>query len=139
MINLTTAIVSKASGSSFLTSIGSRLRNGRAEDSETYPYCVFYLPISDDPQILSTFDRHYEDIDMQFSIFSDTHSPSEALTIYGYLIALYDDCTLSITGRTLIKMERTNHTLIPEDHTTPDGVQRVWHVPVDYKIVTKVG
>jgi len=141
MLNLTTAIITKAAGSTFLTSIGSQLRNGRAEDDDAYPYCVFLLPVFGDPQSLSTFERDYNDILMQFSIFSALHAPSEAWTIYGYLKELYDDCTLeTLTGETLILMERRNIPQpIPEDHTIKGGgLQRVWHLPVEYGIVTKL-
>jgi len=139
MNNLTQAVFSKATGSNFLTSISSRLRNGFGQEGEEYPYCVFLLPVSNDPQTISSFDKNYEEVRMQFSIFSSSSSPSEALTIYGYLTSLYDDCTLSITGRTLLKMERTNTTMITEEHTLKDGTIKVYHIAVDYLIATKVG
>lgn len=138
MNNLATAITSKATGSNFLNAIGGRLRNGEAEVGEPYPYSVFLLPVSDDPQSESTWGGDYEDILMQFSIFSILHAPSEAWTIHGYLKALYDDCTLTITDQTLIKMERVNTILIPEDHAVKAGTQRVWHIATDYSITTKV-
>jgi hypothetical protein len=135
--NLTKAIITKAAASNFLTSISSRLRNGFAAESEDYPYCVFLLPVSSDPQSLSSFDKDYEEIRMQFSIFSK--SLTEAWTIYGYLTTLYDDCSLSITGRTLLKMERINTTMISEEHTLKDGTIKVFHIATDYLIATKVG
>ena len=136
MKNLTTAIVTKAAASTFLSSISGRLYNGTTENTD-YPYCVIILPISNDPQSLSSFDKDYEIIRMQFSIFSKTLT--EALTIYGYLTTLYDDCTFSITGRTLIKMERTNTTMLTEEHTLRDGTIQVRHIATDYLIATKVG
>lgn len=138
MKNLATAIVTKAGSTNFLNSIGGRFRNGRADPEDEYPYCVFLLPVSDDPQIESTWSYDYEDIYMQFSIFSKLYAPSEAWTIYGYLTTLYDDCTLVITDQTLKLMERTNTVYIPEEHTTKDGTIEVHHVAVDYHIVTKV-
>ena len=136
MENLTKSIVTKAGSSNFLNSISGRLYSGHTENTD-YPYCSFLLPVSNDPQSLSSFDKDYEIIRMQFSIFSK--STSEAWTIYGYLTTLYDDCTLSITGRTLIKMERINTTMIPEEHTLKDGTIRVRHIATDYLIATKVG
>lgn len=132
---LSSAIVSKAASSNFLNSIGSRFRNGRAEDGEQYPYCVFLLPVSADPVWLSTFTEDIEDLIIQFSIFSALHSPSEAWTIYGYLNTLFEDCTLTITGANLIQFSRSNTTYIPEDHTVSGGLQRVHHVAVDYRII----
>lgn len=136
---LATALMNKAANSNFLGSIGGRFRNGRAEEGEAYPYSLFLLPVSNDPQGLSTFDRNYDDIYMQFSIYSSLYAPSEAWTIHGYLTALYDYCSLSITGKTLIVMKRINTVLIPEDHTVPGKNEtiRVWHIATDYNLLVK--
>jgi len=136
MYNLTTAIITKAAASTFLSSISGRLYNGTTENTD-YPYCCIILPVSNDPQSLSSFDKDYEIVRMQFSIFSKT--VSDALLIYGYLTTLYDDCTFSITGRTLIKMERINTTMIPEEHTIADRTIQARHIATDYLIATKVG
>lgn len=132
---LAAAIITKAASSDFLNAIGGRFRNGRAEDGEQYPYCVFLLPVSADPVWLSTFTEDIEDLVIQFSIFSALHAPSEAWTIHGYLNALFEECTLTITGSNLIHMARNNTTYIPEDHTVLGGLQRVHHVAVDYRII----
>jgi len=136
MYNLTKAIITKAASSTFLSSISGRLYNGTTENTD-YPYCCIILPVSNDPQSLSSFDKDYEIVRMQFSIFSKT--VSDALLIYGYLTTLYDNCTFSITGRTLIKMERINTTMIPEEHSVSDTVIQVRHIATDYLIATKVG
>ena len=138
MYYLTQSIITKAANTNFLSSISGRLYNGTTENTD-YPYCVIILPVSNNPQSLSSFDRDYEEITMQFSIYSK--SLSEAWIIYGYLTDLYDDCTFtpSITGRTLIKMERINTTMIPEEHTLKDGTIQVRHIATDYLIATKVG
>lgn len=138
MNSIAAAIVSKAAGSAFLTSIGSRLRRGRAEQNEIYPYCVFLLPVNGDPLSLSTFTEDIDDIMMQFSIFSSLHASSEAWTIYENLKSLYDGCTLTITGKTLLKMELA---AIPpemaEDHTVSGETVRVWHLPTEYRLVVQ--
>ena len=139
MKNLATAIKSKASGSAFNTAIGGRLYRGAAPDGATYPYVVYLLPISDDPQSESTFTEDCELVQMQFSIFSNTQgSTNEVETIFGYLKALYDWCNLTITGSELFYMQRTNAILMSEDHTTINGNQRVWHYAVDYEILTQL-
>ena len=136
MKTLIQAIATKTASSNFLNSISGRFYSGDTEETN-YPYCIFLLPVSNDPQSLSSFDKDYEIIRMQFSIFSK--STSEAWTIYGYLTSLFDDCTFSIEGRTLLKMERTNTTMISEEHTLRDGTIKVKHIATDYLISTKVG
>ena len=42
MKNLTTAIITKASGSAFMSDIGNRLYKGRAEQGANYPYAIFF-------------------------------------------------------------------------------------------------
>ena len=133
---LTTAIYAKAAGSAFETAIGGRLYKGRAPEGATYPYAV-YLLVSDVPD--PTFTEQLEDVVIQFSLFSNASSSSEVEDIYTALKALYDDCTLTITGETLLYMTRQNATLTPEEHTTQAGTVEVWHYAVDYSLKTKVG
>jgi len=71
---------------------------------------------------------------IQFSLFSKASGSTEIEDMYTHLKALYDDCAMTITGYALEWMKRENATLIPEDITTPDGTQRVWHYAVDYSV-----
>lgn len=133
---LTQAIYAKCgSGTSLYSAIGGRLYDTRAPDSPTYPYVV-YLVVSDlsDP----TFTEQLEDLLIQFSIFSADTSSGQVKDIFTALKALYDDCDLSVTGETFLYMRRQGANLTIEDHTTPSGTMRVWHLPVDYAVMTKV-
>jgi len=136
MKNLTTAIYGKLSGSALAAHIGTRLYKGRAPEGASYPYIVFMV-VSDAPD--NTFTEYLEDVLIQFSCFSSTSGSTEAENIYTDLKTLYDDCAMTITGSTLLYMQRTNATLMVEDHTTPGGMIQVWHYAVDYSIKTKVG
>jgi len=136
MLNLTTAIYGKLSGSALASHISTRLYKGRAPEGATYPYIVFMV-VSDAPD--NTFTEYLEDVLIQFSCFSSTSGSAEAENIYTDLKTLYDDCAMTITGSTLLYMQRTNATLMVEDHTTPGGMIQVWHYAVDYSIKTKVG
>ena len=115
--------------------IGTRLYKGRAPANATYPYIV-YMTISDNPDY--TFSEDFEDVVIQFSIFSSTSSSTEAEDIYTDLKTLYDECTMSITGQTLVWMVRQNAILMVEDHTTKSGTIQAWHYAVDYRIIVKV-
>jgi hypothetical protein len=93
--------------------------------------------VSDVPE--KTFTEDYERVRVQFSLFSDSSSSSEIEDIFTYLKALYDDCTLSPTGETVIMMQRTGFNgAMKEDHLTPSGNQSVWVIHVDYQIYVKV-
>ena len=134
MKNLTTAIFSKMSGSSFSTAIGGRLYKGAAPDGAEMPYAVYGL-ISDVPD--NVFSTHGEEARFQFDLFSSASGSTEIEDIYTYLKALYDDCSLTITSQTHICMKRELAILTVEDYTTPAGTQKVWHYSVDYEIRTE--
>ena len=133
---LTTAIYGKLSGSLLDTAIGGRMYKGRAPDGATYPYVV-YLLVSDVPD--NTFQEDLERVTIQFSLFSSASSSTEVEDMYSYLKTLYDDCTMTITGETLLFMHRNSASLMVEDHATISGTVQVWHYAVDYLIMTKVG
>jgi hypothetical protein len=122
------------SGTSFSTDIGARLYKGQAPDKVVYPYAVFML-VSDTPD--DAFAKKGETALFQFSLFSSASGSTEVEDMYSHLKTVYDDCSLSPTGSTLIWMRRMNATLIVEDHTTLEGTQKVWHYAVDYEITTQ--
>ena len=132
---LSQAIFGKLSGSALSAHIGTRLYKGRAPENAEYPYIV-YMIVANRPD--KTFNTNYEETLLQFSLFSAASGSTEVEDMYEDLIALYDECSMTITSQTLIWMRRENATLIVEDHTTPAGTVQVWHYAVDYLIDTKV-
>lgn len=133
MKSLSASVFSKcAVGTALHSSIGGRLYKGRAPEAAEYPYVVFSL-VSDVPA--DTFKSNLEDVNIQFSIFSSASSSGEVEDIFNNLKALYDDCSLTISGNTLIWMKRENAQLMPEEHTVPGGLQDVWHYAVDYSVM----
>jgi len=131
MLNLTTAIYGKAAASNFLSYIGSRLYKGRAPANCQYPYAV-YAVVTDVPE--KTFTEDFENVIVQFSLYSITSSTLEIETMLTYLKALYDECEFAITDATLIWMKRSNVVFQVEDHTTPSGTAQVYAYYVDYEI-----
>ncbi len=135
---LTTAIFAKISGDALSTAIGGRLFKGRADQDAEYPYVVFMV-VSDVPY--KTFGRNYEDVLIQFSIFSATSGSTEIEDIFTHLTTLFDECDLVRSGETTIYMVRTNATMWIEDHTLPPphtGTRKAWHYAVDYDLRIKV-
>jgi hypothetical protein len=130
--NLTTAIFGKLSGSTLATDIGGRLYKGRAPEGAEYPYAVYML-VSDVPE--KTFTEQYENVIIQFSLFSSASGSTEVEDMYTHLSALYDECAMTITGSTLVWMKRSNAQLMVEDHTTPAGTAQVWHYAVDFEVL----
>jgi hypothetical protein len=131
---LTTAIMTKYTGSA-LAALLTGLYKAQAPQATAYPYGVF-LVVSSVPE--KTFTESFEDVLLQFSLFSSSASSSEIEDAYLALIALFDECALTITGSTLVWMKRQQTTgAMIEDHTTPTGTQAVWALHVDYEIKTE--
>lgn len=135
MKNLTTAIFAKcAVGTALYTALGGRLYKQRAPEGTAYPYAIFFV-VSDraDP----VFAKGGEDVRVQFSLFSSASSSGDIEDAYTACKALYDDCSLTITGTTLVWMQRESASLMLEEHTTPTGTMEVWHYVVEYRVLTQ--
>lgn len=135
MKDLTTAIYSKATGSSFLNAVSSRFYKGRAPEGADYPYAVYML-VSGYPD--DVFNGDYENVLFQFSLFSTASGSTEIEDIFTYLTDLYDDCDLTISNETLIYMRRENYSMFMDEHTTPKGTIQVWAYHIDYRILVEV-
>lgn len=137
MLNLTTAIYGKLSGSALEAHILDRMYPGRAPEGCKYPYIVFLI-VSNSPE--KTFSEDFERTIIQFSLFSVTSDDAEIQNIYTDLKTLYDECAMTVTGTTWIYwMKRMNATLMVEDHTISGrqgATRQVWHYAVDYEILT---
>ncbi|GAG75995.1 unnamed protein product, partial [marine sediment metagenome] len=82
----------------------------------------------------------FEDVLIQFSIFSSASSSGEAKDIYTDLDTLYHKCSLgSISGgKQFIWMWRNTLTIMKDEVTTKAGTVGVWHVAVDYDVFYEV-
>ena len=116
----------------FFNDIGGRLFEGQAPEGSEFPYAVMML-ISDVPA--DTFKDDLEDVQIQFSLFSSASSSGEIHDMFTDLKTLLDDCSLTITGNTLIWMRRLQANLMVEENTTVQGTKNFWHYAVDYSIM----
>ncbi len=98
-----TGIFSKFTGSAFATAIGSRMYSRFSSSLPVFPYAVVTLP---DASADWNFSDTFEEIDVQFSIFSNSGSEVEITGLLNNLISLYDDCALTITGYTSVYLQR---------------------------------
>lgn len=142
MKSLTTAIFGLMTSSTALYGdIGGRMFKGRATEGAEYPYVVFQI-ISDVPDL--TFTESYEDVLIQFSLFSSASSSGEVEDMFAHLKELYDECAMSIpavshdVAATLVWMKRVNATLMVEDEETPAGTRQVFHYAVDYEVKIQI-
>lgn len=136
MKNLLTSLATKASGSALSTDAGGRIfLDGDVPEGAEFPYVVVQI-VSDVPE--KTFTEDYENVLVQFSLFSIAAGVTEIAQMYADLKTLYDECTLSITGSTLVWMKRQNFVTMVDDMTTPAGTAQLKHWAVDYEVMTSL-
>ena len=134
MKNILTAIYGKFTGSDLSSYVGGRIYLDLAPESCEFPYVVYSVVsvIPDD-----VFAKKGKQSLVQFSLFSANPSAVEISTMHGYLKALFDDCSMTITSNTLLWMHEVNLTTMVEDITVGEGVQSVKHWAADYEVVTQ--
>jgi hypothetical protein len=132
---LLTALMTKTSGSALSTDVGGRIYLDRAPAGVSFPYVVFFI-VSNVPE--KTFSEVYENVIVQFSLFSSSQSAIEITYMHSHLKALFDECSMTISGSTLVWMKRTNLVTMVEDMDTPTGMAGVKHWAVDFEIKTSL-
>lgn len=127
-----TAIKTKTLGSALETAVSGNCFSGQAPARTAFPY-VTWFNIPNGVEYL--FNGVIESFQVQFDIFAESDSDLDVATIGGYLTALFDDCSLSISGWTHIMMKRLmSPEITTEDITTRAGLSTVKHWSVDYEI-----
>lgn len=127
------AIKDKYAGSTLSDDVNGRIDLDEADDV-TLPRIVWFV-VSGVHDL--TFTEDFNDVLLQFSIFSaKTAGVAEIANIYADLKALFDECALTIAGRTLVWMREENLTTMIEDDTTTEGAPGVRHWAVDFSVKT---
>ena len=125
-------IETKLAGSAIETDVGGRWYYLEA-DTAGYPRLVF-SPVSDVPD--NVFAKKGEGVLIQFDLFSmKSAGKAEIETMKVDTIALFDDCTLTLTGHTLHSFQRTN-VIGPstEDLSAlQDGSNVIYHTIIEYE------
>jgi len=117
---------------SFYNALSGGLYLYEAPQNTDYPYAVFFLVSGEHDRYFSGPD--FEEPVIQFSLFSDSESASEVTDLFTYLTALYDDCSLTVTGYTSIIFERTIYRLFREPLAgDQDAKGGIWHYAVEYR------
>ena len=108
------------------TALSGRLYLFEADPQSSLPFCTYSL-ISNDPDFI--FSAELTNPLIQFSLYSDSESADEVTTNYGYLIALFDDAAITVTGYSTVEFRRSQARLFREPETN------LWTYQVDYEII----
>lgn len=134
---LIAAINAKWPGSTLDSLVGGRIFLDEVPEHlrpRSFPDIVWFI-VSGVPD--RTFTEHYTDTLIQFSIFSASPGAVEITGLYNALSALFDECSLTITGSTLVWMREANLVTSVEDIAVGNGSQSVKHWAVDFEITVK--
>jgi len=111
----------------FNTAIGGQFYLNAAPQGIDKPYAVFQLINNAvDYNFSSTFD----DAEIQIDII-DGNDDSTILDLADYCMALFDDCTLTVSGYQFLKMERDLNFL------TEDPAEELQHYVIQYTVSTR--
>lgn len=135
MKDLFTAIYSKgiAAGSSFKTAISGRLYLHEAPQNTKWPYAIYSL-VNDSHDW--SFKTDYEYATVDFNLYSDsTGGATEITGLYEKLKELYDDCNLTVSNHTFLKMRRENAWLTKLPDIIPN--KTIWQYTVQYEILIR--
>lgn len=119
------AIMTKSTGSTFITACTGGLHREYAPQKKVMPYAVMHL-VTGYPK--DTFKEYIEYYKVQFNIYSDAAAATTIDDIASKLMTLYDWCTLTITGYTHIYMRRVLQTCFW------DGDNQNWQYTIHYEI-----
>jgi hypothetical protein len=113
-----TFATSDTAESGFYNLMGGRLYHKKAPQGATFPYCVYFM-------VSGIADRSFGDMEeetlIQFNIFSENNSATEAGNILAALFLRYDYCTLTVSGYNYIVMQR-DFTVPNDDFSTDTPV-----------------
>lgn len=135
MNNLLSGLMTKLTGSALSTYVGGRIYLDEAPEGVVFPYVVFFIVTSSKDK---TFSEEYREALMQFSLFSTSASATEITTMYNNLSSLLDECSLTITGYTLVWCREGNLSTMVDEITTPTGTASCKHWAVEYEIRTSL-
>gem|GEM_PF-3826373 len=96
---LLTAIFNRFTGSDFSADIGGRMYSRYAPQGVAFPYAVVSIPFGLSDWM---FVERFDDVDVQFNLFSQNTSETEIGTMLTNLRARYDDTTLTVSGYTFL-------------------------------------
>jgi hypothetical protein len=133
MNNLISALKTKFATSTLADTVGGRIYYAFADTNE-YPRVVFHI-ISAPKE--KTFTEVYRNTLIQVDLLSAVSAGDAQIgQMYADLSALLDECSLTITGSTLVWCKEENLVTLNEDldEPLPDGSSGLHHWAVDYTV-----
>ncbi len=107
------------------TALSGRLYTNNPLEGTTYPYGVVRVA-SIEPDY--TFDSKMEVVSVEFSFYSEARGVTEIGDIYDDCKTMFDDCTLTVSGYTFVKMERVGGELLRDEE------EDNWQYDVEYEV-----
>lgn len=126
------SITTKLLDSAVSNDCGGRVFYDTADSFTDPPYLVYSI-VSGVPD--KTFSELYHDVLIQFDLFSALSAgKTQITTMYADLISLLDECSLTITGYTLVWMRESGlQTFVEDASALQDGSNILFRHAVDFE------
>lgn len=129
------AIFTKLSNSNLSNYVGGRIYSEFPPDDAQFPYVILKLvgvvPIED------SFTASIDENMIQFSLYSTSTGMTEITTMHNYLITLFDDAVLTISGDTVVWCVNQGTTPLNPEPIVEDAASFVRHWAVEYSIMVQ--
>lgn len=114
------------------TDVGGRFYLLEAPENPTFPYITYQIIAASHEW---NFNTDYEDITMQFNIFSDAVLPTSIMNMYGDLDTCFNNARLNTSGYSHLFMVRKGY--FPQRYSLDIPAKPVWHYAVEYDLYLK--
>ena len=111
-----------------LPALTAGLFYGSADRDTVAPYVVYNLI---DGRADDDMSSYVQDVLLQFSVWSEEASPTEATRIGEHLALWFDDAKITVEGGTCYRCDRESYNLIAD----PDATG--WQYQVDYRLMVQ--
>jgi len=103
---------------------------GQADRDTDAPYVTYHLI---DGRTDDDMSSYVQDMLVQFSVWSDDSSPTEAVRIGEMLALWFDDAAIDVDGGACYICQRESYNLVQD----PDVVGGGWQYQVDYRLMVQ--
>jgi len=128
LTDLETAIMNTFNGNAALLAAATGgMHNTESPSNADYPRIVFNIVAGIKS---NTFSHEYENISVDFRIYTQSNSSVSLNNLFALLISLYDDLRMTVNNYTTVEMRRTVY-----NKTKDETDESVWIYLVSYKVV----
>lgn len=143
LLNISLALITKfrevdggGTHNTLYTLLNGQLFEDEAPEASPYPYGIYFIISSPKDR---TFSEEYRNTLVQMSLFSDASFDSREIhNAFQYAKDLFEECSLSISGSTLVWMKMSSYEFDIGEYTTDQGIEIINECYITWEILTSL-